>query len=251
MKIVIFSGTTEGRELSERLAAEGAEVVSCVASEYGKEIQGSLPGVRMLTGPLSGEEKEELLKDAEICVDATHPYAAHVTGTVREACEKTGVRYLRLLRESCPAEHAVEVEDAAAAAAWLEKTEGNILLTTGAKELPCFAGLEKDRLYPRILPTQENLRLCEEVGIPKKNIIAMQGPFSEELNAALIRQFGIAWLVSKDGGIPGGFPEKVQAAEETGIRMIVLRRPEDRGMTYEEVLKICLESIRDGRKENG
>ena len=32
MRIVIFSGTTEGRELSRKLAALGAEVTVCVAT---------------------------------------------------------------------------------------------------------------------------------------------------------------------------------------------------------------------------
>ena len=241
MKIVIFSGTTEGRQLSERLADTGMDVVVCVASDYGRETQNSRSGIRVLTGPFDENEKETILAGASLCVDATHPYAFHVTKTVRAACERAGVRYLRLLRESCTAEHAVEVENAEAAAAFLAETEGNILLTTGAKELTAFAALDKDRLYPRVLPSSENLRLCEKIGIPKRNIIAMQGPFTKELNAAMIRQFSIRYLVSKDGGIPGGFPEKAEAAEETGIQLIVLRRPQEEGLDYEEVLRICLE----------
>ena len=56
MKLLIFSGTTEGRELSVKLAAAGAEVTVCVATEYGSEEQGSCPGVTTLVGPLSPEE---------------------------------------------------------------------------------------------------------------------------------------------------------------------------------------------------
>lgn len=241
MKVVIFSGTTEGRQLSERLAGAGIDVVVCVASEYGREIQGIRSGIQMRTGPFDEKEKETILAGASLCVDATHPYASHVTKTVRAACKRAGVRYLRLLRRGCTAEHAVEVDSAEEAASFLAKTEGNILLTTGAKELEAFAVLDKERLYPRVLPSLENLLLCEETGIPKKNIIAMQGPFSKELNTAMIRQFAIRYLVSKDGGIPGGFPEKAEAAEETGIQLVVLRRPEEDGLDYEEVLRICLE----------
>ena len=94
MKIVIFSGTTEGRELSQLLTDAGAEVTVCVASEYGAEEQGRVSGAEIRTGPLSAEEKRDLLRDKAICVDATHPYAVHVTASVREACREAGVEYL-------------------------------------------------------------------------------------------------------------------------------------------------------------
>ena len=60
MRFVIFGGTTEGRTLSLALAGAGAEVTVCVASAYGQELQGETPGVEILTGPLSAEEKAAL-----------------------------------------------------------------------------------------------------------------------------------------------------------------------------------------------
>ena len=202
-----------------------------------------------LTEIRSEEEKEDLLKEAVLCVDATHPYASHITDSVRIACEKAGVRYLRLQREASSAEQAISVKDAEAAVAYLKYTDGNILLTTGAKELPLFCGLDRTRLFPRILPTAENLKLCEEWGIPRKNVIAMQGPFTREMNAATIRQYQISCLVSKDGGIPGGFPEKVEAVKETGIDMVVLQRPEKEmgaeGAGFDETLRICLQALQE------
>ena len=72
----------------------------------------------------------------------------------------------------------------------------------------------------------------------------MQGPFTQEMNAATIRQFQIRYLVSKDGGTPGGFAEKAAAAEETGAELIVLRRPEENGLSYEEVLTWCMTMLK-------
>jgi precorrin-6x reductase len=243
MKIVIFGGTTEGRELSWRLSEAGASVTVCVATEYGEEEQGRVPGVETRTGPLSPEEKLALLKDAALCIDATHPYAKHVTVSVKTACEDAGVEYLRLLRLPCDREGAVTVESAAEAAAYLLEREGRVLLTIGAKELTAYAGLAPERLFPRVLPSHESLAACEALGIPHRNIIAMQGPFSRALNAALIRQYGIQYVVTKDGGAPGGFPEKLAAAKETGARLIVLRRPEEDGMPFDEVLSLCMQRI--------
>lgn len=240
MRIVIFGGTTEGRELSRVLRDAGAEVTVCVASEYGGEEQARVPGVETRIGPLSAGEKLELLRNALLCIDATHPYARHVTASVREACEQARVEYLRLLRPPCGGDSAVFVETAERAADWLREREGNVLLTTGAKELPAFRTLDPARLFPRVLPSREGIAACEAAGIPHRNIIAMQGPFSKELNMAIIRQYDIRFLVTKDGGAPGGFPEKAEAAEETGTRLIVLRRPEESGLSQNEVLNLCM-----------
>lgn len=244
MNILIFGGTTEGRTLSYCLAERGIPVTVCVATAYGAEEEGEREGVTVLTGRKTRGEMEALLEGYALCVDATHPYAAEASANIRAACAAAKVPYRRLLRQASEAADAVFADDAAAAAAYLANTEGNILLTTGSKELAAFAALDKNRLYPRVLPSHEGIAACEAAEIPHRNIIAMQGPFSEELNAALLRQYHIAWLVTKDGGAPGGFPEKARAAERCGAKLIVLRRPEETGETTEEIL----EAIEEMRK---
>ena len=244
MRIVIFSGTTEGRLLSHLLAEKGAAVTVCVATEYGCEEQGEAPGVTILTGRKTVEEMAELLQGSDLCVDATHPYAVEVTKSVRRACSEAGVPYRRLLRDRSADTDALVMDSAEAAAALLADREGNILLATGMKELPAFAGISPARLYPRVLPTGDSIAACERAGIPHRNVIAMQGPFSRELNEALIRQFHIVYLVTKDGGKAGGFQEKVQAAENTGIELVLIRRPEETGESFDEVVKSCEEMMK-------
>ncbi len=244
MNILIFSGTADGRRLSKELADKGAAVTVCVATEYGREEQGAHGGVRVLTGRRDADEIAALLPGISLCIDATHPYAALVSQNIRSACERTGVPYRRLLRDACEAEGSVVVSNAAEAAAYLSNTEGKILLAIGSKELAAFRGLDAERLCPRILPSHASLAACEALGIPHRNIVAMQGPFSLALNAALIRQLGARFLVTKDGGAVGGFPEKAAAARETGAVLIVLRRPEEDGGSYDEILKECMELMR-------
>ena len=247
MRIVIFSGTTEGRKLSRRLSGRGAEILVSVATDYGREEQGISDGVTVLTGRKNREEMAEILQNAALCVDATHPYAVDATKNIQAACELAKVPYRRLLREAGSiagnadtlSGNIVTVANASGAAAYLERTEGNILLTTGAKELCCYAALNPLRLYPRILPTHEGLSACENLGIPHRNILALQGPFSRELNEALIHQYQVAWLVTKDGGKTGGFPEKLQAAQHTGVTVILLRRPEETGESFTEIAAFC------------
>lgn len=245
MKIVIFSGTTEGRALSRLLAEQGAEVTVCVATEYGREEQGTMAGVTVLAGRKTPEEMADILRGCDLCVDATHPYAVQVTKSIRTACAAAEVPYRRLLRRnSGETGDAIIVDSAAEAAERLARMPGNVLLTTGAKELKEFSALDPARLFPRVLPTHESLAACEAAGIPHHNILAMQGPFSQELNEAIIRQFRVSVLVTKDGGAAGGFQEKVQAARSTGAALILIRRPEETGETFEEIVQSCEELMR-------
>ena len=197
MNVVIFSGTTEGRALSCQVAALGAAVTVCVATDIGAEEQGNAEGITVCAGRLTADEMAALLRGAALCVDATHPYATEATRNIRAAAQAVGVEYHRLLRpaSALPA-GSVTLQTAAQAAAYLADKSGNVLLTTGAKELPAFAVLDPARLYPRVLPTLAGITACEAAGIPHRNILAMQGPFTQELNAALLRQFRISYMVT-------------------------------------------------------
>ncbi len=244
MKIVIFSGTTEGKKLSCELADFGVPVLVCVATEYGKTDQGKHPGVQVQAGRLDVGDMARLLTPQTLCIDATHPYATQVTANIRAAAKQAGAVYKRLLRKPSPLpEDCLAVRDTTEAVSLLQKTEGNILLTTGAKELSAFAPLGEERLFARVLPLESSLEACKEAGIAPSHIIAMQGPFGVELNVALLHQFAIRYLVTKDGGAPGGFEEKLKAARACGVKLVVVRRPVDQGEPYETVLDFCKEWI--------
>lgn len=237
MKILLFGGTTEGRLLALELIKEGYEVLLSVASNMGaEELEPKPDGLKVRIGRLEQPEMEALLADFDLCIDATHPYAVIVTQNIAAACAASETPLRRLLRPASNMGECVLVEDAKAAAQYLETVEGNVMLTTGAKELEAFSSLNKDRLFARVLPTVEGITACEMLGIPHRNIIAMQGPFSEATNEALIDQYEIAYLVTKDGGKRGGFEEKQQAAKNKGIKLILIKRPEDAGVSYEELL---------------
>ena len=85
MKVVIFSGTTEGRELSRAVAALGIEATVCVATELGAEEQGRTPGITVCTGRLDVDAMAALLQGAALCVDATHPYTNEDTLKISQA----------------------------------------------------------------------------------------------------------------------------------------------------------------------
>ena len=244
MEVLLFGGTWEGRELAEWLRDRDIPVTVCVATEYGSVL---LPqGVEACTGRLdqAGMEEQMGRRPYTCVVDATHPYAAQASQNIRAACEASGTPLLRLLREESGTPDGAELfASASEAAEWLQNTQGNILLTTGAKELGVFAPLGGQRLYPRVLPLASSLASCEAAGVPGRNILALQGPFSRELNEALIRQYRIRYLVTKDGGRTGGFEEKAAAAQATGTTLVLIRRPREDGLSYEAVLEKCREMM--------
>lgn len=242
-KVLLFAGTAEGRKIAEYLKERKIPAFASAATEYGQSL---LHGGGSLT--VSGKRMDEQEMEAffagedALVIDATHPYAAAVTENIRRACEKTGRRYLRVLRDSTLTgeEEAVYVESPEEAAGFLAGTEGNIFLTTGSKELPVFCRIPdyENRIFARVLPLPDVVQSCSELGFRGKHLICMQGPFSREINEAMLRQTDARYLVTKDTGAAGGFPEKVSAAEAAGCRLVIIGRPlQEEGIGLEECLE--------------
>ncbi len=235
-RVLLFAGTTEGRKIAAFLAgAENVESLVYTATEYGgKLISEEDPRNRLsIRGRrVSGEEMEGLMKEfrPDLAIDATHPYAQVVTENLRRACETAGVSYLRVLRENglrSGRAAFVEVDSVAAAVEFLRDKPGNVLAATGSKELPLFTSLPDyvQRVYPRILPLAGAVERCLDLGFPAGHLICMQGPFSEEMNVATLRQIQAQFLVTKDSGEVGGFSAKLRAAEQAGAQVVVVGRP--------------------------
>lgn len=244
--ICVFAGTTEGRAVVEFLRGQNVSVTACVATEYGQTLLSPAENLKISAKRLTQPEMEALFaaEQFDLVIDATHPYAQVVTENIAQACAHTNRQYLRLLRGTSDAsENAVFVPDIESAAAFLNRTEGNILLTTGSKELSKYAALTDlaQRVYARVLPTEASLEACRGVGIKPANIIAMQGPFTEEMNIALLHAISARYLVTKDGGDVGGFRAKASAAEKAGAQLIVIGQPAQcEGCSLQQVIdKLC------------
>ena len=241
-KICIFGGTTEGRKLAEFLSGQPCDVTVCVATDYGQTLLPEAEHVSVSAKRLPVGEIVSLLTEHrfDLVIDATHPYAQSITKSIARACRETGTPRWRLLRgaSGVSPEHTY-VETVSDAAAFLSETEGNILLTTGSKELAGFSQLPgfSERVWARVLPLQSSLDACAQAWLPASHIFAMQGPFSEAMNAAMLRTIGAQYLVTKDGGAPGGFEEKESAAKSAGARLVVIGRPpEEEGLSLSKTI---------------
>ncbi|MCR5674115.1 MAG: precorrin-6A reductase [Lachnospiraceae bacterium] len=259
-KIIIFSGTTEGRMLSEKLAEKGIPHTVCVATDYGREVMREAPCVQLHVGRMDAGEMIGFLRaqgagKTDLLIDATHPYAAEVSENIRNAAEETGCGYRRVLRSRTDPDgvRVLRYDDMTTCARAMEETRGAILLTTGSKELPVYCAQVSEetraRTCVRILPASESLEICRTEGIAPDHIIAMQGPCTEEMNLAILRQYHIGHLVTKDSGSTGGLPEKLAAARRAGVTVHLIERPTEAadGIGWEEMLS---ELLTDAQKSD-
>ena len=263
--VLIYAGTTEGRELARELAEAGIPSEVCVATEYGTQVMQDEKAsqiIRVRQGRLSMEEMRVLLAKNEYfaIVDATHPYATEVTKNIKQSAEGTGLPLFRLARDLREAPELTEncsfFPSAEACAEALCNVDGTILLTTGSKELESFCRKEelRKRLVVRVLPGKESMELCWKNGLEGKQIVAMQGPFTKEMNLATIHQYGITGLVMKESGKVGGADEKLEAAKEADVACFVIRRPAvEEGSVYsfsevfDTIMKLAEERVQEGQ----
>ena len=241
-KILLFGGTSEGRTLAENLQRTNISTLVCVATEYGETLLAPGGSLRVHTGRLVEDEITLLIAKEHPAkvIDATHPYANSIRRNLKSACQTAGTPYLRVLRDASPATDCVTFETMPELISWLNTQQGIIFSMLGAKEaasLTAVSGFAK-RIWLRILPSIESLSACLGAGYPAKQIVCMQGPFSEEMNVAMLHAANADILVTKESGPAGGFPEKLAAAKKLNIQIAVLKRPRDEnGFTLQELLR--------------
>ncbi|ATY84138.1 precorrin-6A reductase [Kyrpidia spormannii] len=238
--LFLLAGTSDARALGVQLQNAGYPVLASVVTESAASSLRK-EGLSVTVGRKSADEMARLFSEngTRAVVDASHPFAEEASRNAMEAATIAGIPYIRYERPSSElSEHpnlhlARDYRNAAELAA---SFGGTIFLTTGSKTLPIFAEvLLKDptiRMICRILPTEENMRTCTALGIPQRNIVAMQGPYTSTLNAAFYEHFGVTTLVTKESGSEGSVMEKIQPALDRGIHTIVICRP---GIQYEHL----------------
>ncbi len=236
--ILIFGGTTEGRELAEFCEKEKISVFVSVATDYGETVLTKSAYIKVIKGRMSAEDMENFITQHHIqmVIDATHPYAVEVTKNIQSVCKRLSVENIRVCRENDTVDNYAEFfPDKKTVIDYLNTKDGNIFLTTGSKEAEIFTKIHRyqDRCLIRILPYEENIQYCRNLGF--KNIIAENPPFSAEDNIKLIHRYNIAFLVTKDSGKTGGFDSKLQSAKECDIEFLVICRPKDSGLSLETV----------------
>jgi precorrin-6A/cobalt-precorrin-6A reductase len=161
-------------------------------------------------------------QEIDLLIDATHPFAAQISWNAAAAATIVGIPHLMLLRpawEKTEGDRWIEVENNEAAAKVLPGLAQRIFLTIGRQELSVFAHLKDLWFLMRMIdPPQPNTL------VPPGQLLTERGPFSLEDERALLQQYEIGAIVSKNSGGSATYP-KIIAARERGIPVVMVQRP--------------------------
>jgi len=248
-KVLLLSGTSEGPVLARALLDAGYEVIATVTTEEGRmhlfsQLQHALS---VQVGGFTEETLRAFLTQggADLVLDATHPFAVRITQLASTVCAALPTPYVRYERPDWePPQGTVFADSYAAAAALLPTLGTRVMLTIGARQLKYFAALhERLRLFARILPALNSLQQALQAGFTQETLLCLRPPFSREFNRSILREYQVEILVTKASGAAGGVVEKVLAAQDLGLKTLMIRRPAPAGLltvsTPDAAVRLC------------
>lgn len=241
--ILIFGGTSETHDLCDFLEEKGVDFRLSVATEYGRNTFEKY-AKHMQVSRLDEQAILSLIEKERIhtVVDLTHPYAANISQNAISASKKAGISYLRYERKSMLEQDTILREAASheEARAIAESIGKRPFLAVGSNFAGVYIQSEKfEKAYIRVLPKSEIIKKCEDLGYDYSCIVALQGPFSKEINIEMLRLAKADMMITKESGNAGGFMEKYLACKELNIPLIVVERPQiDYPNKYEDLEEI-------------
>ncbi|MGH8986074.1 MAG: cobalt-precorrin-6A reductase [Acidimicrobiia bacterium] len=222
-RILILGGSAEASALARHLAPrEEHDVTVSFAGRTRERVPtpgavrvGGFGGIEGLASYLESEHVDVLL-------DATHPFAARMPHHAAAACRATGVPRLRVCRPpwaQAEGDRWLEVADLEAAAARLRDLDARrVFLTTGRQELAPFAHVRDAWFLVRAIESPATMPLANA------SVVLGRGPFEEASELALMTEYGIDVLVTKNSG--GRSSEaKLHAARRLQLPVVMIDRP--------------------------
>ncbi|MBV7275259.1 cobalt-precorrin-6A reductase [Clostridiaceae bacterium UIB06] len=230
--IGLILGTSEGRKILSLLNNYTSDILVSTATEYGGEILKNYKYEYLNTNPLDFKGLVNLFKEkgVNLLVDASHPYAVEISKNAIKACEELNIEYVRYERLSSVdrfknEEKIVEVKDYDDLYDKLKNIEGNILNTTGSRNLDKILSMKiNNRIIHRVLPSVKVMQECIDKGLDAGDIIAIKGPISYELNCTFINEYKAQAMLLKDSGVEGGTEGKLKACIDNNIYGFVIGR---------------------------
>lgn len=235
--IGLILGTSEGKKILSLLNNFTEDIFVSTATEYGGELLKDYRYKVLNTTPLDLDGLKKVIKDNDIkiFVDGSHPYALIVTENLKKACEEIGIKYLRYERPSIVDkyrgnENIIEVTDYEELLPYLNKFEGNILNTSGSRNIKRILDFNlSNRIIHRVLPTLKVMEELDQLKISPDDIVAIKGPISYDLNMSFIREHNAKAMIMKDSGVQGGTEEKLRSCIDSNITAFVIGRKQING----------------------
>ncbi|WP_194190174.1 cobalt-precorrin-6A reductase [Clostridium chrysemydis] len=230
--ILLVLGTKEGKEIVKKINEFREDIVISTSTKYGGELLKDTKFQKLNTSPLDKDGFKDLIKekDCDTIIDATHPYAKDVSITLMEVAKDMNLKYFRFERkgilENYNDENIMFIDSYDELKWALNEIKGNVLNTTGSNNISKIESLNlENRIIHRILPSPKIINNLLENGIKYENIIGMKGPFGFFINDGIIKEYDIKALITKDSGLIGGTKEKIEAALQSNVKVIVINKP--------------------------
>lgn len=250
--IWLVGGTSESAELAQRLTVLSLTYVVTVTTVAAKNLYP--PTAQVLVGRMTLADMQQFALRWQVrgILDASHPFASEVSRQAMAVARQQVIAYLRYERPEAASNNDTAksyvfeqsnatgsvtfidtIEDllvdgffsASAAAAALPRPR-HVLFTIGYRELHKVSPLRKSaQLFARILPSEEAIAGALSAGFSSSKIMAMRPPVSPALEAALWQQWQITHVVAKASGAAGGEQTKRAIATQSGVVLILIRRP--------------------------
>lgn len=239
--IWILGGTHEVPLLLDKLSNYDNIIVTVTTDEAREFLPKDL---KVRVGSMTEEEKLSFVRenDIKLIVDMTHPFARHIKKSIADFSKKYNIDFVRFNRKvtSFSEDYIIYVKSYNEAEKFISSHPGTYFFTTGVNECERFLKVKNEsRMIFRILPSVKSIEKVSELGVPMKDICAMLGPFDEELNTALIKTYNADYLVTKNSGEGSGTKEKLLAAKNVGIKVVMIEAEEENGIqSMDELIKI-------------
>ena len=247
MRIFLLGGTKDSTNIIRHVKENyEAYILTTTTTEYGSRLASEAGSDDTIARPLLKDEIIEILKkdDFDILIDATHPFAEHITQTSSSIARELKMPYIRFERPTTNLEnidtshiHYAESFDDAGKLIEREFLEGNVLHFAGANtmaDITKYVGV--DRFYPRILKVESSIEKCNALNIDPNHIIPMTGAATKQENIDLIEKYDASVMITKESGEIGGVYEKIEAANEMDIAVIMIKRPKIENLNKNDVV---------------
>ena len=228
MKIFLLGGTKDSINIIQYVKDNyDAYILTTTTTEYGAKLAREGGSDDTIARPLLKDEIIKIITENgfDILIDATHPFASHITQTSSSIAQELNLPYIRFERPTTDLSnietshiHYVTSFDEAGKLIENEFANGNVLHFAGANTVA--SSIEK----------------CEKLGVNPDHIIAMNGAASLEENISLIEKYDASVMITKESGEVGGVIEKIQAADEKNVAVVMIQRPKIDGLNKNDIV---------------
>ncbi|MFA6708335.1 MAG: precorrin-6A reductase [Fusobacterium sp.] len=223
----IIGGTKDSRCFLKSLTEFRENIIVTTISEYGKKLLDEY-NLKVIVKPMEENEMLEFVEKYNVkrIFDFTHPYAINVSKNAMKVSNYKNIEYYRFNRKTYEYDNCIEFNRIEELVEFVSNLNGNILSTLGSNNVKKFENLKNlKNIYFRVLPTVNAIEKVENIGVMAKNIIGIQGPFSENFNCTIYNNYNIKYLITKESGDVGGEKEKIESALRDNIKVIILKKP--------------------------